>query len=113
SVSGPGRWVFVSGQIPLDEDGAVLDGPMREQAISVFDQLEAALDRAGASPADVVKITVFLTDFSALADVNAVRTERFGANPPASSAVEVSRLFGEAQLEIEAVAFKGEVISDG
>ena len=105
SAEGPGRWTYVSGRIPLDADGAVLDGSYEEQAANVFDQLEAALHRAGARLADVVKITVFLTDLSALAAVNAVRAKRFGTEVPASSAVEVSALYGGARIEIEAVAF--------
>jgi 2-iminobutanoate/2-iminopropanoate deaminase len=105
SVEGPGRFTFVSGRIPLDDDGLVTVGTPREQAASVFDQLEQALDRAGSRLTDVVKLTVFLTDFASLPEVNAVRTERFGDLFPASSAVEVSALFGGAGLEIEAIAF--------
>jgi 2-iminobutanoate/2-iminopropanoate deaminase len=108
SAAGPGRFVFVSGRIPLDAAGEVFDGSYGDQARSVFDQLEEALERAGARLADVVKITVFLTDFAGLAEVNAVRTERFGTLFPASTAVEVSALFGGAKLEIEAVAFTAE-----
>jgi enamine deaminase RidA (YjgF/YER057c/UK114 family) len=98
----------VSGQIPLDAAGAVLRGPMREQAQSVFDGLQRALEQAGARLADIVKMTVFVTDLDALAEVNAVRTERLGDTPPASSAVQVGALYGGAQLEIEAVAFQAE-----
>ena len=105
SVDGPGRFTFVSGRIPVDEAGEVIIASPREEVVSVFDQLEQALLRAGARLTDVVKLTVFLTDFAALADVNAVRRERFGELVPASSAVEVSALFGGARLEIEAIAF--------
>lgn len=105
SVSGPGTWIHVSGQIPTDADGEILGGPMREQAYSCFKSLDAALANAGAELADIVKITVFLTDLSQLPELNAVRTEFFDG-PPASSAVEVSALYGGAALEIEAVAFK-------
>ena len=105
STSGPGSWIHVSGQIPTGADGEILHGPMREQAHSCFKSLDAALANAGAGLADIVKITVFVTDLSQLADVNAVRAELFDG-PPASSAVEVSALFGGAALEIEAVAFK-------
>ena len=105
SVAGPGRWIHVSGQIPLAPGGEVVTGAMREQARLVFDALEAALVRAAAELSDVVKITVFLTDFADLGEVNAERSERFGDRLPASSAVQVQALFGGAQLEIEAVAF--------
>jgi 2-iminobutanoate/2-iminopropanoate deaminase len=105
SVSGPGTWIHVSGQIPTGPDGEILGGPMREQAHSCFKSLDLALVNVGSALADVVKITVFITDFSQLPEVNAVRSEFFDGFP-ASSAVEVSALFGGAELEIEAVAFK-------
>jgi len=113
SVSGPGRWTYVSGRVPVDGAGTVTEGPFRAQAESVFDQLGEALDRAGARLEDVIKLTVFLTDLAGLNDVNAVRAERFGAMLPASSAVQVSGLYGGAQLEIEAVAFTVEASSAG
>lgn len=105
SSAGPGRWIHVSGQIPLGPGGEIVTGPMREQARLVFDALQAALVRAEADLTDVVKITVFLTDFADLGEVNAERSERFGDQLPASSAVQVQALFGGAQLEIEAIAF--------
>jgi 2-iminobutanoate/2-iminopropanoate deaminase len=112
SVGGPGRWIYVSGQIPLDSAGVVLRGPMRAQAESVFDGLQRALELAGAQLADIVKMTVFVADLGALPDVNAVRAERLGDTPPASSAVQVGALYGGAQLEIEAVAFHPEAVRD-
>jgi 2-iminobutanoate/2-iminopropanoate deaminase len=104
-AAGSGRWIHVSGVVPLDAAGVVLDGPMREQALAVFDGLEHALERAGARLTDIIKMTVFVTDLAALPAVNAVRGERLGDTPPASSAVQVGALYGGAQLEIEAVAF--------
>jgi 2-iminobutanoate/2-iminopropanoate deaminase len=108
AVSGPGRWIHVSGQIPLDDARAVLGGPVREQVESVFDGLQGALERAGAALADVVKITVFVTDLGVLPEVDAVRAHRCADALPASSAVQVGALYGGAQLEIEAVAFRPE-----
>jgi 2-iminobutanoate/2-iminopropanoate deaminase len=106
AASGAGTLIFVSGCVPLDDEGQVATGSFADQAANVFGQLERAIGRAGARLADVVKLTVFLTDFGGMTEVNAVRAELFGAHPPASSAIEVARLFGGAQLEIEAVAFK-------
>jgi 2-iminobutanoate/2-iminopropanoate deaminase len=106
AAHGAGTFIFVSGAIPLDDEGQVATGSFRDQAVNVFGQLERAVERAGARLADVIKLTVFLTDFGGMTEVNTVRAELFGAHPPASSAIEVARLFGGAQLEIEAVAFK-------
>jgi 2-iminobutanoate/2-iminopropanoate deaminase len=99
SVDGPGRTIHVSGCIPT------VSGTWRDEALDVFDQLDAALRRHCAALTDVVKLTVFVTSFEGLADVNRVRAERFGAELPASTAVQVAGLFGGARLEVEAVAF--------
>ena len=105
SVSGPGRWVHVSGQIPSAAAGAILDGAPEEQVSAAFDNLERALGRAGAALADVVKTTLFLTDLAWLPIVERVRATRVGDPPPASSAVQVAALYGGARIEVEAVAF--------
>ena len=106
AATGSGTLIFVSGCIPLDDEGQIVTGSFRDQAVNVFGQLQRAVERSGARLSDVIKLTVFLTDFGGMTEVNAVRAELFGAHPPASSAIEVARLFGGAQLEIEAVAFK-------
>lgn len=101
-----GRTLYVSGQIATDASGAVVgEGDIEAQARQVFANLEAALAAGGASLSQVVKITVFMTDVAQLAKFRMVRDSRFGANPPASSLVEVSRLVRpELLIEIEAVA---------
>lgn len=105
SVEGTGRWVYVAGQVALGEDGALIEGGARDQASRTFDHVERALARAGATLADVVKITVYLTNLAEYADFAAVRGERFGDEPPASAAVAVSDLLFGAAVEIDAVAF--------
>jgi len=104
-ATGPGSWIHLSGRIPLDSDGEVVTGPMREGAELCFAQIEGALAKVGAALSDVVKLTVFTTDLGGLGAVNEVRTELFADSFPVSTAVEVAALFGGAQLEIEALAF--------
>jgi enamine deaminase RidA (YjgF/YER057c/UK114 family) len=67
------------------------------------------LEAAGATFADVVKLTYFVRDINAIAEIRAVRDEFIDtANPPASSLVEVSRLFlPNLLIEVEAVAAVG------
>jgi 2-iminobutanoate/2-iminopropanoate deaminase len=101
-----GDLLFVSGCIAVDGDGRLVGGddPV-EQARQVFANLVAALEAGGASIADVVKVTVFLTDVGDRAAVNEVRKEVFGDVRPASTLVEVSALvLPGARVEIEAVA---------
>ncbi len=101
-----GELLFVSGCIAVDADGRLVGGDdVVAQARQVFANLVAALEAGGASLADVVKVTVFLTDVGDRAAVNEVRKELFGATRPASTLVEVSKLVLEgARIEIEAVA---------
>jgi reactive intermediate/imine deaminase len=101
-----GDLLFVSGIVPVDESGQLVGGDdVVAQARAVFEGLRAALAAAGAGPADVVKVTVFLTDVDDRARINPVRQEFFGETRPASTLVEISRLaIPRAKLEVEAVA---------
>jgi reactive intermediate/imine deaminase len=102
-----GRVIYVSGQVPLDRDGKLVgEGDLELQARQVFENLQAALDAAGATWADVVKLNYYLVDVSELIAVRAIRDEFVKTDhPPASTLVEVSRLFREDVLiEIDAVA---------
>ena len=101
-----GNLLFVSGCVPVDGDGALVGGDdVVEQARQVFRNVGAVLEAAGAGFADVVKVTVFLTDVDDRPLINPVRQEAFGAARPASTLVEISRLAVEgARIEIEAIA---------
>jgi len=106
-VTGSGRLVAVSGQVALAADGTVVGlGDPEAQARQVFENLGRCLAAAGASFADVIKLTYFLTDVAHLPVVRVVRDEFVDtAAPPASSAVQVAALFRpEFLLEIEAFA---------
>jgi reactive intermediate/imine deaminase len=101
-----GRTIYISGQVPLDSNGALVgDGDLAAQTTQVFENLRSALAAAGASFADVAKITVFMTDVSRIDEFRGVRDRYITGQPPASSLVEVSRLFRPGILtEIEAIA---------
>jgi reactive intermediate/imine deaminase len=101
-----GELLFVSGCVPVDGEGRLVGGDdVVAQARQVFANVGAVLTAAGASFADVVKVTVFLLDVDDRAAVNEVRKEVFGETRPASTLVEVSRLaVPGARIEVEAVA---------
>jgi 2-iminobutanoate/2-iminopropanoate deaminase len=101
-----GDLLFVSGVVPVDGEGALVGGDdVVEQARQVFGSLADVLAAAGATPADVVKVTIFLTDVDDRPRINPLRIEFFGAARPASTLVEVSRLAVDgARIEVEAVA---------
>ena len=100
-----GNLVFTSGQIPLHpQTGDIVGETAAEQARQVLHNLQAVLQAAGASLQNVVKTTIFLTDLSQFAAVNAVYAEFFPENPPARSTVQVAALPRGVQVEIEAIA---------
>jgi 2-iminobutanoate/2-iminopropanoate deaminase len=102
-----GNLLFTAGQIALDPaTQQVVAGSITEQTARVLDNLEAILEAAGSSLANVVKATVFLKDFNDFAAMNAVYNQYLGAfgAPPARSTVEVSRLPKDVLVEIELIA---------
>jgi enamine deaminase RidA (YjgF/YER057c/UK114 family) len=106
-VTGTGRLVAVSGQVALAADGTVVGlGDPEAQARQVFENLRGCLAAAGASFADVIKLTYFLTDVAQLPVIRSVRDQYVDtAAPPASTAVAVAALVRpEFLLEVEALA---------
>lgn len=101
-----GRTIYVSGQVALDQAGAVVGkGDLKAQTRQVFENLKAALAACGASLDHVVKITVFMTDVSEIQTFREVRDRYFATELPASTLVQVVRLARpEFMIEIEAVA---------
>lgn len=99
--------VFLSGQIPLDPTtGDLVIDEIEGQTRRVLQNMQAVLEAAGSSLAQVVKTTVFLKDLSDFAAMNTVYAEFFSANPPARSTVQVAALPKGARIEIEAIALK-------
>lgn len=102
-------WLFVSGQIPLNKDGALNQGMnIEQQTAQVLKNLEAILTEAGYSFHDIVKTTCYLADISQFDEMNKVYAESFGDIAPARATVEVSRLPKDVLIEIDAIAIKKE-----
>jgi 2-iminobutanoate/2-iminopropanoate deaminase len=101
-----GELLFVSGIVPVDVEGRLVGGAdVVAQTTAVFESLRRVLAAAGAAPADVVKVTVFLIDVDDRPRINPVRQEFFGDARPASTLVEITRLaVPGAKIEVEAVA---------
>ncbi len=99
-----GGLLFCSGQIALDpQTGELVEGDAGEQARRCLENLQAICAAAGASLADAVRCTVYMTDLAAFADVNAVYGEFFEVEPPARVAVGVAALPRGAEVEIDAI----------
>jgi 2-iminobutanoate/2-iminopropanoate deaminase len=100
-----GGLLFCSGQIPLDPaTGELVGDTPGEQARRCLENLQAVCAAAGASLADAVKLSVYMTDLGAFAEVNEVYASFFAAGePPARVAVGVAALPKGAQVEIDAI----------
>ncbi|MFJ2256836.1 RidA family protein [Streptomyces sp. NPDC087844] len=106
-VMGTGRFVAVSGQLALDEDGRLVgEGDPAAQARQVFENLRRCLAAAGAGFDDVVKLTFFVTDMAHMPAIRAARAAHIPPDRlPAASAVQVAALVRpEFLMEIEAFA---------
>lgn len=99
-------WIHVSGQIAMDASGAIVGvGDLRRQTEQVYENLAAILEANGATFADVVKMTTFLTTLDGLDGMREVRSRYLSEDPPASTAVQVVALvIPDGLIEVEAVA---------
>lgn len=99
-----GSLLFCSGQIPLDPiTGEIVGDTPAEQARQCLLNLTAVCDAAGASLADAVRLTVYMTDLAAFAAVGDVYATFFPEAPPARVAVGVATLPRGALVEIDAI----------
>ena len=100
-----GKFVFCSGQIPIDpRTHELVSGGIQVQTQRVLDNLGAVLTEAGLGYGDVVKCTVFLVDLADFAGFDSAYAHYFGASPPARSTVQVAGLPRGARIELEAIA---------
>lgn len=100
-----GDFVFVSGQVPTNEQGEVVAGGIEAQTRQVFQHLKRALALAGCTLDDVCKTNVWLADARDFGSFNRVYMECFGQHRPARSTTE-ARLMIDAKVEIDATAYK-------
>jgi 2-iminobutanoate/2-iminopropanoate deaminase len=100
-------FVFCSGQVGLDPTtGELVPGGVEAEAERVIRNLEAVLDAAGCSLADVVKTTCFLADINDFATFNGIYARFWPDAPPARSTFGVAALPRGARVEIEAIAVR-------
>ena len=100
--------LYISGIPPTDAAGRVVSDDVAVQARQVFLNMKLVLDAAGASFADILKVTVYLLDVNDRGKINPVRQEFFGAARPASTLIGVNELaIPGMKIEIEAVVGLG------
>ena len=103
-----GGFVFVSGQVGMDEDGEIVTGGIVAQTRQAMANVIDILNKAGCSLADVVKVNVWLDDPRDFQAFNRVYAEYFGDAPPARSCVQ-SAIMVDGKIELDVIAFAGSV----
>ncbi|MGH8913599.1 MAG: RidA family protein [Acidimicrobiia bacterium] len=108
TVSGPGRWAHIAGQLAFDENRRIVGTDVATQTHRCLDRIESLLNDAGGDLSNVVSITVYLTELEHYPEFDRVRAERFPEHRPASAAVKVAGLLFGALIEVAAVAYLAE-----
>lgn len=99
-----GGVLYVSGQIPLDPStGEIVAGDTAAQTKQVLENLKAVVEAAEAGMANVVKVTIYLTDMKQFAVVNELYGSYFSAPYPARACVQVSELPKGVDVEMDAI----------
>lgn len=106
-----GDLVFVSGCVPMDEQGNLVgEGDLERQTRQVMENMRKVLESSGSQFSRIIKTTVFMTDISKREIPDAIRREYFDEHRPASTIVEVTALTAKGiEIEIEAIA----AVADG
>jgi 2-iminobutanoate/2-iminopropanoate deaminase len=99
-----GNLLFLSGQIPVNINGELIQNSITEATEQIFDNIEAILAEEKLTIDNVVKTTVFLKNIANFAEMNKTYEKRMNGNKPARSTIEVSNLPKNAIIEIECVA---------
>lgn len=101
-----GDFIFVSGQVPVDPvTNQFSSGDIQHETRIVLNNLKLVLAGAGATPADVVRVGVFLRDGADFPKMNEVYAEFFGEDKPARSTI-VCNFMADIKVEIDCVAYK-------
>lgn len=101
-----GNLVFISGQIAIDPDTGKIPTDIESQVRQAVKNAEIILTQAGSSLKRAIKVNLYMTDIDDFPIVNRIYQELFSASYPARSCMEVSRLPGGANFEIDITAAK-------
>lgn len=104
AVAAAGRFLFISGQIPLTPSGELVTGPIEDQTRQVMKNLAGVLQQENLGFEHVVKTTILLRDMADFAAVNAIYGEAFPHEKPARATYATAGLPKDADIEIEAIA---------
>ena len=99
--------VFLSGQIPLNNKGKMVEGTTEQQTQQIFKNIEAILVESGSTLNDLVNLTIFLTNLDDFEVINKTMMSWLTRPYPARSCVEVNALPKGSAVEVEAIARVG------
>lgn len=101
-----GDYVFVSGALGT-KDGKLVEGGIKAETPQTLDNLKETLAKSGLSISDVVKVTVFIKNLEDFQPMNEVYRTYFPTDPPARSTVVAGLVLGNANIEIDMIAYRG------
>ncbi|WFR99076.1 RidA family protein [Rhizobium tumorigenes] len=101
-----GGWLYVSGQVPM-ENSEIVPGGIVTQSRKAIDNMIAILEEAGYTLQDVVRVGVWLDDPRDFLSFNGVYAEYFSENPPARACVQ-SRMMVDCKVEVDCVAYRSD-----
>jgi len=110
-----GDTVWVSGQLPLDQDGNVVGkGDIAVQTDKTYENLQKCLESVGATLRDIVMLGIYVTDLEEYdKKTRDIRKKYFGKYRPATTGIGISQLyFPDAMIEVEATAIIGSGASE-
>lgn len=100
-----GNRILVSGTTATCGSGRIVcPGDVRGQTVYILDKINAAVTSLGGSPSDIVRTRIYMRDCTRWEEAAAVHGRYFAGAEPASTLLEISRLVGDYEIEIEAEA---------
>lgn len=102
-----GDFVYLSGQLAMDDNWNLLAGDIEQQTLRVLDNIKSLLEQCNTDLSSVIKATVWLTDAADFPTFNKTYASVFANQPPTRSTVVSELLVPEALVEIEVVAYRG------
>lgn len=99
-----GQLVFVSGQGPIDQNGKVIAGEIKQQTRTTLENFRKVVTAAGSSMENVLQTTVYLNDLNNFAEMNEAYSSFFAEPKPARTTIRADLLFG-MKVEIQGIAF--------
>jgi 2-iminobutanoate/2-iminopropanoate deaminase len=103
-----GDQIYVAGMLGLTDDfESVVEGGAGAETTQALRHVERILQACGGSLADVVKVSVYMTDLAEWEEMNGAYMEVFGAETPARIAIGCASLLFDAKLELDCIAYRG------